>query len=49
MISLKAYETAAKEQQNIAGQLSLWGEETGDESVSDISDKLGVLLRYWRH
>jgi Eisosome component PIL1 len=41
----QAYETAAKEQQNVAGQLSLWGEETGDESVSDISDKIGVLLR----
>jgi len=41
---ISAYETAAKEQQNVAGQLSLWGEETGDESVSDISDKLGVLL-----
>ena len=44
---VQAYEDAAKEQQNVAGQLSLWGEETGDENVSDISDKLGVLLRYF--
>lgn len=39
-----AYETAAREQMDIAKQLSLWGEATGDDAVSDISDKLGVLL-----
>jgi len=43
-VVISAYETAAKEQQNVAGQLSLWGDETGDESISDISDKLGVVL-----
>ncbi|KAG8629182.1 hypothetical protein KVT40_003047 [Elsinoe batatas] len=42
--SISAYETAAKEQAHIASQLSDWGEETGDEAISDISDKLGVLL-----
>lgn len=42
--SIGAYENAAKESANIASQLSDWGEETGDEAVSDISDKLGVLL-----
>ncbi|PNS14305.1 Sphingolipid long chain base-responsive protein PIL1 [Sphaceloma murrayae] len=42
--SISAYEAAAKEQAHIASQLSDWGEETGDDSVSDISDKLGVLL-----
>lgn len=41
---VSAYETAAKEEATIASQLSEWGEETGDESISDISDKLGVLL-----
>lgn len=42
--SISAYETAAKEQAHIASQLSDWGEETGDEAVSEVSDKLGVLL-----
>ncbi|KAF2152626.1 hypothetical protein K461DRAFT_256646 [Myriangium duriaei CBS 260.36] len=42
--SIGAYETAAKEQAHIASQLSDWGEETGDDAISDISDKLGVLL-----
>lgn len=42
--SIGAYETAAKEQAAIASQLSDWGEETGDDAVSEISDKLGVLL-----
>ncbi|KAF2772462.1 hypothetical protein EJ03DRAFT_258923, partial [Teratosphaeria nubilosa] len=39
-----AYESAAKESQSVASQLSDWGESTEDEGVSDISDKLGVLL-----
>jgi hypothetical protein len=39
-----AYETAAKESQSVASQLSDWGESTDDEALSDISDKLGVLL-----
>ncbi|KAF4554584.1 putative sphingolipid long chain base-responsive protein LSP1 [Elsinoe fawcettii] len=42
--TISAYENAAKEQAHIASQLSDWGEETGDEAISDISDKLGVLL-----
>ena len=42
--SIAAYEAAAKEQSHIASQLSDWGEETGDDAISDISDKLGVLL-----
>lgn len=39
-----AYETAGRERLSIASQLSDWGESTGDDSISDISDKLGVLL-----
>lgn len=42
--AIGAYESAAKEQASIASQLSDWGEETGDDAISDISDKLGVLL-----
>ncbi|KAA8574625.1 hypothetical protein EYC84_003876 [Monilinia fructicola] len=41
---ITAYETAAKERISIAGQLSEWGESTEDDSISDISDKVGVLL-----
>jgi hypothetical protein len=29
---------------SIASQLSDWGEQTGDGAISDISDKVGVLL-----
>jgi len=39
-----AYESAGKESQGVASQLSDWGESTEDESLSDISDKLAVLL-----
>jgi len=39
-----AYEQAGKESQGVASQLSEWGEATEDESLSDISDKLAVLL-----
>lgn len=39
-----AYESAGRERVSIASQLSDWGEATGDDAVSDISDKLGVLL-----
>lgn len=42
--AINAYEAASKEQANIASQLSEWGEETGDDTISEISDKLGVLL-----
>jgi len=41
---ISAYESASKESQGVASQLSDWGESTEDEAVSDISDKLGVLL-----
>jgi len=41
---IAAYETAAKERVSIASQLSDWGEQTGDDAISDISDKVGVLL-----
>lgn len=41
---IAAYETAGHERSAIASQLSDWGEETGDDAVSDLSDKLGVLL-----
>ena len=39
-----AYDSAGRERVSVASQLSDWGEATGDDSVSDISDKLGVLL-----
>ncbi|KAK4944107.1 hypothetical protein LTR10_016440 [Elasticomyces elasticus] len=42
--AIGAYETAGRERLSIASQLSDWGESTGDESVSDISDKIGVIL-----
>ncbi|KAK0670397.1 putative sphingolipid long chain base-responsive protein [Cercophora samala] len=38
------HQSAAKERLSIATQLSEWGEATRDEAVSDISDKIGVLL-----
>ena len=42
--AIGSYETAGRERISIASQLSDWGEATGDDSISDISDKLGVLL-----
>lgn len=39
-----SYEAASRERIAIATQLSDWGEATGDDTISDISDKLGVLL-----
>jgi plasmid stabilization system protein ParE len=41
---IQAYEAAGKERLSIASQLSDWGEATTDDAVSDISDKIGVLL-----
>jgi len=38
------HEAAGKERVSIATQLSEWGEQTGDDGVSDISDKVGVIL-----
>jgi hypothetical protein len=42
--AIDAYETAGRERLSIASQLSDWGESTNDDSISDISDKLGVLM-----
>lgn len=41
---VSAHETAARERVSIATQLSEWGEQTGDDSISDLSDKVGVIL-----
>ncbi|KAL5357518.1 Eisosome component PIL1-domain-containing protein [Aspergillus floccosus] len=41
---ISAYERAGRERVSVASQLSEWGESTDDDAVSDISDKLGVLL-----
>ncbi|KAI9803762.1 MAG: hypothetical protein M1825_001642 [Sarcosagium campestre] len=41
---IRSYENASRERISIASQLSEWGESTGDDGLSDISDKLGVLL-----
>lgn len=42
--AIGAYESAGRERISIASQLSDWGESTGDDAISDISDKVGVLL-----
>ncbi|KAI9754065.1 MAG: hypothetical protein M4579_004885 [Chaenotheca gracillima] len=42
--AISAYEGAGRERMAIAAQLSDWGEATGDDAISDISDKLGVLM-----
>lgn len=42
--AISAYEAASRERASIASQLSDWGESTGDDAVSEVSDKLGVLL-----
>ncbi|KAF4423438.1 Sphingolipid long chain base-responsive protein LSP1 [Colletotrichum fructicola] len=41
---ITAHETAGRERVSIATQLSEWGEQTNDEAISDISDKVGVIL-----
>jgi hypothetical protein len=41
---ITAHDTAGRERTAIATQLSEWGEQTQDEAVSDISDKIGVVL-----
>ncbi|KAA8644398.1 hypothetical protein EYZ11_002779 [Aspergillus tanneri] len=41
---ISAHEKAARERVSIASQLSEWGDSTEDEAVSDIADKLGVML-----
>lgn len=42
--AISAYESAGRERGAIASQLSDWGEETNDDAINDISDKLGVLM-----
>ncbi|KAL2859045.1 Eisosome component PIL1-domain-containing protein [Aspergillus pseudodeflectus] len=42
--AIAAHESAARQRLAIAAQLSEWGETTQDEAISDISDKLGVLM-----
>jgi hypothetical protein len=42
--AISAYNTAGRERVGLAQQLSEWGESTGDDAVSEISDKMGVLL-----
>ncbi|KAL5346809.1 hypothetical protein ACLOAV_007952 [Pseudogymnoascus australis] len=39
-----AYEAAGKERLSVGTQLSEWGEQTGDDAISELSDKIGVLL-----
>ncbi|KAI7777071.1 hypothetical protein LA080_004034 [Diaporthe eres] len=41
---ISAHEAAGRERVSIATQLSEWGEQTGDEAISDVSDKVGVIL-----
>ncbi|KAI1873126.1 uncharacterized protein JN550_003379 [Neoarthrinium moseri] len=41
---ITAHDTAGKERTVIGTQLSEWGEGTQDDAVSDISDKIGVVL-----
>ncbi|KAH8905078.1 hypothetical protein BR93DRAFT_869527, partial [Coniochaeta sp. PMI_546] len=41
---ISAHEEAGRQRVSIATQLSEWGEQTGDEAISDISDKVGVVL-----
>lgn len=42
--AIASYEAAGRERGQIASQLSDWGEETNDDALSDLSDKLGVLM-----
>ncbi|PQE27454.1 Sphingolipid long chain base-responsive LSP1 protein [Rutstroemia sp. NJR-2017a BVV2] len=41
---ISAYISASRERVSLGTQLSEWGEATNDAEISDISDKLGVLL-----
>lgn len=42
--AISAYEAAGRERLSIASQLSEWGDSVGDDTLSEVSDKLGVLL-----
>lgn len=39
-----AHETAGRERVSIGTQLSEWGEQTDDDAINDVSDKIGVIL-----
>lgn len=41
---IQAYESAGKERLSIASQISDWGEATSDDAISELSDKIGVIL-----
>lgn len=41
---ITAHSDAGRERVSIAQQLSEWGESTGDDAISDLSDKVGVIL-----
>ncbi|KAJ6783694.1 hypothetical protein PWT90_09683 [Aphanocladium album] len=41
---INAHEAAGRERISIATQLSEWGEQTGDDAINDVSDKVGVIL-----
>ncbi|KAK6351349.1 hypothetical protein TWF718_004512 [Orbilia javanica] len=41
---ISAHTSAGREQISIAAQLSEWGLSTNDDAISDISDKIGVML-----
>ncbi|CAJ2501217.1 Uu.00g040700.m01.CDS01 [Anthostomella pinea] len=41
---VSSHEAAGKERDTIARELSEWGEQTQDDGVSDVSDKVGVIL-----
>jgi Eisosome component PIL1 len=43
-VVISAYESAGRERVSIASQLAEWGESTDDDTISDISDKMSVLL-----
>ena len=40
---MRSYELVGRERKEVAKQLSVWGEEC-DDDVSDVTDKLGVLI-----
>ena len=42
--AIGAFESAGREAQSVATQLSDWGESTEDDAISEVSDKLAVLL-----
>jgi Eisosome component PIL1 len=42
---IRAYEAAAEDRDSVAHQLSYWGLSTNDDSVSEVSDKIGVILQ----